>query len=162
MDAWDTDRFWAMVEIAGPDECWLWKGGTSGKGYGRFKIRGKLYSSHRVAYEIHNGKLKNLHQYHGTVVRHSCDSPGCCNGKHLLSGSQLQNVRDMDARGRRAIAVWMTIPDEKIVAIRQATGTNLEIGGQFGVSPTYVSEIRRVRYRKGAVPPLPPLAGEGL
>ena len=34
-------RFWAKVDVCGPDECWPWMAGLSGNGYGRFKLDGK-------------------------------------------------------------------------------------------------------------------------
>lgn len=101
------DRFWKKVRRAGPDECWPWTAATSGYGHGRFKIGGKLYSAHRVAYVLAGGEIpeSRMHRsYHGAVVRHTCDNPACCNPSHLETGEQIDNVRDMMERGRHRYA----------------------------------------------------------
>lgn len=43
------DRFWEKVDQSG--ECWLWTGGTSTNGYGRFSVNGRMVNAHRWAYE---------------------------------------------------------------------------------------------------------------
>jgi hypothetical protein len=37
----------------------------------------------------------------GQVVRHTCDNARCVNPLHLMVGTQLDNVRDRDRRGRQ-------------------------------------------------------------
>ena len=94
-------RFWCKVDVRAPAECWDWQGQATGSGYGRIKWGGRLESAHRVAYELTFGPIPDDHAgYHGTVIRHSCDNRLCCNPRHLLAGSQADNVRDMVERGR--------------------------------------------------------------
>lgn len=99
-------RFWANVARKSQDDCWLWKGAT-GYGYGRVRIGGRLYSSHRVAYVLgHEVKAEDLPKrasYHGVVVRHTCDNRLCCNPRHLVLGTQKDNVHDAMERGRHYI-----------------------------------------------------------
>jgi hypothetical protein len=37
----DVKRFWAKVEVKGPDDCWEWLAGKSKLGYGAFSIKSK-------------------------------------------------------------------------------------------------------------------------
>lgn len=87
---------WARV-VKG-DGCWLWAGTTYRHGYGTFVFRNKRYASHRVAYTVTFGPFPQ-HFY----VLHTCDNPPCCNPDHLFLGTQLENMRDMLAKGRGKI-----------------------------------------------------------
>lgn len=92
------DRFWPKVEKAGPGDCWLWTAGVDGHGYGKVKIEGRCLKASRVSWELHNGAIPE-----GLDVCHSCDTPLCVNPSHLWLGTQLDNMRDMAAKGRRAV-----------------------------------------------------------
>lgn len=87
-------RFWSNVAIA--PGCWLWKGRTQ-KGYGYFEVRGRAMRAHRFSYELHFGDVPP-----GLGVLHTCDTPGCVRPDHLYAGTQLDNARDRDTRGRGA------------------------------------------------------------
>ena len=95
----ELEAFWQRVDTSGgPDACWLWKCATRKGGYGSFKLRGKTVSAHRVAWEIAHGKRIP----EGLVVRHKCDTPGCCNSIHLAVGTLAENALDRISRkGRR-------------------------------------------------------------
>ncbi len=96
--------FWSRVDKRGPNECWPWTAAKSGK-YGRMKIDGFPHMAHRLAYMFAKGRLKDNGDYHGTVVRHKCDNPICCNPKHLVRGDQRKNVADMIKRGRGKLLI---------------------------------------------------------
>lgn len=91
-----AERFWSKVAVRGEDECWLWQAGTNGAGlreYGRFSLNGKPEQAHRVAFLLTHGSWPN-------ECRHSCDTPRCCNPKHLLDGTRSDNMKDASSRGR--------------------------------------------------------------
>jgi hypothetical protein len=90
-------NFWNKVDKRGDDECWLWIASTAGKGYGQIRIpctRKNAYS-HRVAYELAHGPLPEKH-----FACHRCDTPRCCNPKHLFAGTSKENQQDMAAKKR--------------------------------------------------------------
>lgn len=69
-------NFVAKLEFSG--ECWLWRGGTSGDGYGRFKYERRMVSAHRLAYELVVGTIPK-----GKELDHLCRNRACCNPVHL-------------------------------------------------------------------------------
>lgn len=95
-----AERFWLRVDrSAGPDACWPWLGSRHGFGYGWFWCEGKNQGAHRVAIELHRGRLL----VPGEVVRHAvCDNPPCCNPAHLSVGSTIDNIADKVARRRHS------------------------------------------------------------
>lgn len=90
------DRFWAKVDVAGPDDCWNWTAAVSTDGYGRLGVGGHAtIRAHRLAAQLRFGML-HRHQ----IVCHACDNPRCCNPAHLFVGTHLTNARDRDTKGR--------------------------------------------------------------
>jgi hypothetical protein len=76
----------------------LWTGAVGeGHGYGLFNSGDGTIAAHVYAFTLANPGT----QRRGLVVRHTCDVKLCVNPRHLLIGTQKDNVRDMDERGRR-------------------------------------------------------------
>ncbi len=92
------DRFWSKVNIKGKDDCWEWTAAKSKKGYGRFKVDGKLVSPHRFSYELENGEIPE-----GMFICHKCDNPPCVNPDHLFVGTGSDNMKDCYEKGRSTI-----------------------------------------------------------
>lgn len=90
------ERFWAKVKKGGEDDCWEWIGAKARK-YGYSKIKGKFIGAHKLSYKINKGLIPK-----GILVLHSCDNPPCVNPKHLWLGTQLENMKDRDKKGRMA------------------------------------------------------------
>lgn len=126
-----AERLWAKVNgpwfgDVGADDCWLWFGaaetgpyrvlpdGSRVKKqkrfrYGRIHVeRRRLVGVHRVAYELLVGPVPEGH-----VVMHSCDRTLCCNPRHLVTGTQADNIADMYAKGRGARGRVSVLPEDE-------------------------------------------------
>lgn len=142
-DLYTVARFWAKVKVGRPSECWPWQGGDTAKGYGRFRIGPKLVLAHHVAWELAHGPLPATPGYHGPVVRHRCDTPACCNWRHLRHGTQLENVEDMDVKGRRRGPGPHKLTVEQAAAIIADPRPHRVIAPDYGISHTHVGAIKR-------------------
>ena len=86
--------------------CWEWQGRIFTVGYGAVnpKIGGGGYA-HRAMVEATIGPIPPKMQ-----VMHSCDNRKCINPAHLSWGTQLENIRDMQAKKRQRGG---SLPNEK-------------------------------------------------
>src|SRR5579872_3063658 len=76
--------------------CWNWTGSTNGRGYGQTTFHQKYILVHRLAAIL----WLKFDPVSGLNVLHSCDNRLCFNPKHLFFGTDLDNIRDMMAKGR--------------------------------------------------------------
>jgi HNH endonuclease len=92
------EKFWSKVDLS--KDCWVWKGFCDRDGYGKKFLRltdGKLEQfAHRVSWIITHGCIPE-----GMCVLHRCDNPPCVRPDHLFIGSQNDNNKDMQAKGRQ-------------------------------------------------------------
>ncbi len=86
------ERFWRRVVKT--EECWLFQGAHNGKGYVVFYAAGRIYA-HQYSYVLHHGPVPL-----GLKVLHKCDVRNCVRPEHLYCGTDVDNMRDMIARGR--------------------------------------------------------------
>lgn len=142
------DRFREKVSKGAPEECWPWTGATNEHGYGLIRTagkRGRLLKAHRLALQLTGVDID------GTVVRHICDNPPCCNPAHLITGSQADNIRDMHDRGRGNIGVVngaAKLTPEAVRGIRLLLVAGVqgkEIAACYGVGQMTVSAIKSGR-----------------
>ena len=135
-----------LDKTSSPKGCWIWIAGTSGNGYGGFKIDDKMFRSHRVAFEMWKGRIPD-----GQLVRHKCDDPLCCNPEHLELGTTADNVNDRQERNRQSKGgdrynSKLTEDDVREIRMLLRTGiTGVEIARRFGVSQDAISKIKSGR-----------------
>ncbi len=91
-----SKRFWSKVDKGDDDDCWPWlAGGTGSERYGYFWYNGRMVRAHRFVYALLHGPITD-----DVYVLHLCDNRLCCNPKHLVVGSQADNIQDMEMKGR--------------------------------------------------------------
>jgi len=79
--------------------CWWWTGCVlKPDGYGVIKICGKRIKAHRLSYSIHFGVMPPPE----VLVCHKCDNKLCVNLDHFFLGTQADNSRDRNEKGRQA------------------------------------------------------------
>lgn len=143
------DRFMSHTQID-PSGCLLWTGSRDRLGYGRFRIGTRStdtgHRAHHAAWLLAIGPIPA-----GLVVRHRCDNPPCVAVDHLELGTQADNIRDRDQRGRQARGSrhGMTRLAEsdvaRIRALRGAGWTQQAVADSVGVSRSSISDIERGR-----------------
>lgn len=107
---------------------------------------------HRVAYCF--TRSIPLSYIKGLVVRHTCDNPRCINPRHLLIGTQQDNMNDMLSRGRHVASrgtangnAALTYEQVQQIRTLYIKGSRVSgqraLGRQFGVSSTCILRIVR-------------------
>lgn len=81
-----AERFWAKVDRS--DDCWVWTGTGTPKGYGQFAPHGKHVYAHRFAYELLVGPIPE-----GMTIDHLCRNRGCVRPDHLEVVTRGENTR---------------------------------------------------------------------
>lgn len=141
----------------GPDACWNWTGcQRNSRGYGAININGKQRVASRISYEFYIGPIPD-----GLFVCHHCDNRECINPKHLFLGTNADNMRDRNEKGRNAFGRCAPhrirrgeennktkLTTEQVLEIRKlhAQGVSYRLLVQkFNVSKTNVADVVRRR-----------------
>jgi hypothetical protein len=134
--------------------CWLWTAyAQSGKpqmwGEGTYE-----YAS-RLSWKLHKGHIPGRQ-----LVLHKCDTPLCVNPEHLFLGTNLDNSRDMVAKGRVRRFPGEThgqakLTDREAWEIKQLQGyvTVTQLAKSYGVSRRAIWQIHVGRNWKHLLPP---------
>lgn len=116
-------------------------------GYGILtKGRKTTLSAHRVSWEICFGPVQN-----GLHVLHKCDTPACVNPEHLFLGTQQDNMRDRNVKGRTAKGEQRPeaiLSADDVRRIRLDSRSNAVIAREVNVDPSTISHIKRRRIWK--------------
>lgn len=139
-----TARFWEKVQIGEANQCWPWLANTC-QGYGHFRLSGKIQKAHRLVYRYFYGEIPS-----GKVVMHLCDNRRCVNPEHLQLGSQADNNKDRDTKGRhialRGEAHGMSRLTEEqarsVIQLRAEINAKIkDLAASFSVSKTTIRDV---------------------
>lgn len=140
-----VERYWAKVTKGGADECWPWTAGTNVNGYGVLQVEGQSRIATHIALEI-DGRARPGRM----MALHSCDSPACCNPRHLRWGDHKDNCRDMFERNRQANLTGerhgnAKLTEEIVRQILSERGSIRAVAREFGLAPATVAHLRQGR-----------------
>ena len=127
--------------------CVLWPWGTIGAGYGTIRAYRRMTLVTHLVLELSGSRRPP--EPNGDAL-HSCDTPLCCNRRHLSWGSDADNGRQKAERGRGRSREGVEHHNAKLTPDRVremrrllAEGATLAAcGNLFGVSKPIVARIR--------------------
>lgn len=140
------DQLKDWIECKGDNDCWPFTGYLDEDGYGQKNIKfgntRKMMFVHRFVYQYVNDIELNPTD----IVRHTCDTPPCCNPNHLVVGSVKDNVKDRVIRNRGAVGEThgrAKLTNIQVVDIFTSTKNRKSIAYDHNVSLSVVGSIKR-------------------
>jgi len=139
-------RFWDKVDRSG--DCWVWMASKRGHGYGGFLTpERKPTTAHRFSWFLHNGPIPS-----GMCVLHKCDNRLCVKPDHLFLGTQLDNIRDRDEKGRQktlrgSVNINAKLNEDQVKIIKRNRGFISQrcLAKAFGVTRGTITHIHTGR-----------------
>jgi hypothetical protein len=133
----------AFVDAAHRDggaECILWPF-TEREGYGTMRIDGRHLQPHRYACILQNGSPPTPK----LVARHTCNVKRCVNPRHMLWGTDQDNMDDKIKTGsctRGEEINFAKLTAEKVLTIRASVETHVALAKRYGVSVNSIMNVR--------------------
>ena len=126
------------------DGCWEWEACIGVGGYGMFAVARTNQQAHRVAYRLYVGEIPD-----GLCVCHKCDNRKCVNPDHLFLGTQADNMRDRNSKGRQfdnsgeknGRSKLSDAQAIEIISRCRAGETQGRLAKEFGVTPPAISYV---------------------
>ena len=144
----EVERFRSKINMRGVDDCWLWIAARDEGGRGMTRLSGRLHKAPRVAYFLATRRDPGQRD-----VCHTCDTPACCNPKHLWCGTRADNNDDRDAKGHQIAHRGekhgnAILTERQVQTLLQSPCSNVYLGQKYGVSHVTISAIRHKRIWK--------------
>ena len=130
--------------------CWLWTATTDACGYGRLSVGKRLVGAHRTAWFIETGHWSKQ------CVLHKCDNPACARFSHLFEGTDKDNSKDREDKGRGAIRSGENNGRAKLTALQvSAIKKSITLGehsttlaAKYKVHKSTIADIKAGRHWK--------------
>jgi hypothetical protein len=140
-----VDRFFSKLIMIPFHTCWEWIGNKRPDGYGRLNHNKQQYRAHRLSWILHFGDIPE-----DFVVCHSCDNPSCVNPHHLFIGTDGDNTRDRNAKGRANMPKGedhhrCKLSSFQIKEIRESQLSSRKLAKQFKVSHRNILAIKNYK-----------------
>lgn len=125
--------------------CWIWTKAVNKKGYGIAWNGNKPVFAHRLSYETYNEAIPD-----SLLVMHTCDTPSCINPKHLVAGTDSDNAKDRENKGRGRSIVGeehhgAKLTEVDVIAIRNKfiprVVTYKMLAEEYNVTPRTIKSI---------------------
>lgn len=137
-----AEYFWSRVKKIRSD-CWIWQGKARSGSLGYAAIRvPKIINPRRPPTTAHRMSFFLTRHRWPENTRHKCDTPLCVRPKHLIEGTQLDNVLDCIKRGRARNGniklnphIWRKI--------RQSKESSSVLAKRYGVCESHIRRVRR-------------------
>lgn len=128
------DRFREKYQV-NEQGCWVWTGPVDAEGYGKFKLKRKVFRAHRISWRIHYGRPPEK-----LFVCHRCDVRNCVNPRHLFLGTPADNM--FDALKKNRLKTKLTVSTAREALERFAQGeTQASLAKAYGVSRVCIREL---------------------
>lgn len=121
--------------------CWIWTKAAHGGGHGVVWKNNKSNLAHRFVYAELVGEIPD-----GLRVLHRCDVKTCVNPAHLYLGTDLDNMNDQYARGRRTLRCYRKLSKRDCFAIsvlRRFGVSGIKLAKIYGVDNTSIYSAAR-------------------
>lgn len=120
--------------------CIIFSGHIGNAGYGLDydPTTQKTILAHRLVFRDTFGYLPK-------VVMHICDNPACVNPKHLVGGTQKENILDCVSKGRHAAKSKLC--REQIEEVLTSKFSSRKLAEKFKVNQKTICNVRNFRYK---------------
>lgn len=126
------------------DECLEWPFGRNESGYGYlvWPATGRCVKAYRLAFKLVNGRWPT------PCGLHTCDNPPCFNPRHIVEGTNAENVADRQRKGRSKGAIGSKnsaakVTEDLVLQIRLESVSlrQIDLASKYGLHRSTIRKI---------------------